>query len=113
MSSDDSEGSVSACIRLWKQHASQEAARKIHFRYIARLTRWAKRLLGHAPCRVADEEDVAAEAIQGFFDGIKKGRFPHVDDRHDLTQVLWMLVNRRVIDHLRRYRRDPKRGLSE
>ncbi len=98
-----SEESVSDLIAALKQHASQEAAQEIYQRYIGRPVRRAKSLLGDAPRGAADEEDIAALAINGLFAGIQEGRFPRLDDRQDLWQVLMRLVRCRVIDHLRKY----------
>ncbi len=98
-----SEGSVSDLIAELKQHPSQEAAQQIYQRYIVRLVRRAKSLLGDDPCGAADEEDIAARAINDLFVGIEEGRFARLDDRQDLWQVLMMLVHRRAVDHRRKY----------
>ncbi len=115
MAPDESDelDSVSELIREFKQHSSEQAAQDIYDRYIGRLTRWAKHLLCHGPRRVADEEDVAAQAIAGVLEGIKKGRFLELDDRDDLWQVLLMLVNRRAADHLRKYAREASAGPAQ
>ena len=98
-----SDGSVSDLIAELKQQPSQEAAQQIYQRYIGRLVRRAKSLLGDAPRGAADEEDIATRAINDLFAGIEEGRFPRLDDRQDLWQVLMMLMHRRVVDHLRKY----------
>lgn len=100
------EGSVSQWIDQLKADADQQAAQRIYERYIDRLIRRAGSLLGSASRRAADEEDIAVEAIHGLFQGIGQGRFPRLDDRDDLWQVLMRLVRCRVIDHLRKYGRE-------
>jgi len=109
MSSGEEDHTISDSITQWKEQSNQAAAQTIYERCIGRLVRRAKALLGDAPRRVADEEDVAARAINGLFEGIREGRFPQLKDRHDLWQVLMMLVRRRAVDHLRKYGRPSER----
>jgi RNA polymerase sigma factor (sigma-70 family) len=103
-----SETSVSEWIQELKEHTNEEAAQQIYERYIRRLIGRARAMLGAAGRRVADEEDIAAQAIQGLFEGVAKGRFPRLNDRNDLWQVLMRLVRCRVIDHWRRYQQEAR-----
>jgi len=59
---------------------------------------------------VADEHDVVQSAFDGFFRGVKQGRFPRLDDRDDLWQVLVMLTDRKAVDHRRRSLADKRGG---
>lgn len=86
------------------RHASQ-----LWQRYKEQLVRLARRKLGRSPRRVADEQDVASSAFDGFLQGVADGRFVQLDDRDDLWQVLVMLVERRAIA-ARRRERTLKRG---
>ncbi len=78
-------------------------------RYVDQLVRRARKKLGSTPRRASDEDDVVQSAFDGFFRGVKDGRFPRLDDRDDLWQVLVMLTDRKAVDHRRRGLAD-KRG---
>ena len=47
-------------------------------------------------------ENVAQLVIAQFFLGVREGRFPKLNDRNDLWQVLMLILERRVIDLRRR-----------
>jgi DNA-directed RNA polymerase specialized sigma24 family protein len=51
---------------------------------------------------VADEEDVALSAFASFCRAAAQGRFPRLDDRDDLWQVLMMLTARKAINLIER-----------
>src|SRR5262249_28072880 len=75
-----------------------------------------RRLVGLAHARLrgvstADggPEDVALSAFASFCRGVELGRFPRLDDRHDLWQVLVMITARKTID-LRQRPAAKKRG---
>lgn len=106
MSSGDD--SVTGWLTALKAGNSQ-AASEIWDRYYARLVAVARRRLGSTPRRMADEEDVALSAMNHFFQGVEQGRFPKLDDRGDLWQVLVMLVCRRA-SHLQEKGMAQKRG---
>lgn len=84
------------------QDGSSSAAQKIWSRYVELLVREANQLLNSLPRGMVDGEDVAQEAFAGFFRGIEEGRFPRLDDRHDLWQILIVLASRRAADYQRR-----------
>jgi DNA-directed RNA polymerase specialized sigma24 family protein len=79
-------------------------------RYLERLAGLARKKLGGGSRRVADEEDVAHEALNSFFGGVKKGRFPKLNDRNDLWQILVMLTERKAIGQIRRLFSEKRRG---
>src|SRR5262249_17720690 len=87
----------------------QAAAQPIWERYWARLVGLARRKLGEAPRRVADEEDVALSAFDSFCQGAQRGRFPQLDDRENLWQLLVVLTARKAA-RLRRDQGRLKRG---
>ena len=95
------DGSVSQWISELKT-GDQSAAQRLWERYVDRLVRLARRKLGGAPRRMSDEEDVVVVAFEGFCRGILEGRFPRLNDRNDLWQVLVMLTQRKATDQLRR-----------
>jgi DNA-directed RNA polymerase specialized sigma24 family protein len=88
------------------------AAQKLWEGYFNRLVGLARVKLRALPRRGADEEDVALSAFDSFFRGVEQGRFPRLDDRDDLWQVLLMITERKAIDlaqHEGRQKRDWRR----
>ena len=86
-----------------------DAAGPLFETYFARLVGLARARLRAAPRRAADEEDVALSAFDSFCRGAEAGRFPRLDDRDDLWQVLLVLCSRKAADLARREGR-LKRG---
>jgi DNA-directed RNA polymerase specialized sigma24 family protein len=82
-------GDVAAAAPLWQG-------------YFRRLVGLARQRLGAAPRRAADEEDVALSAFASFCRAVAQGRFPRLDDRDDLWQVLMMLTARKAINLIER-----------
>ena len=79
-----------------------EATQKIWERFIQRLVQLANSKLRNSSRSSVDEEDVVQQAFADFFSQVKQGRFPKLNDRNDLWQVLAMLVDRRAKDQIRR-----------
>jgi hypothetical protein len=77
------------------------AAQKLWEGYFHRLVGLARAKLRTLPRRGADEEDVALSAFDSFFQGAAQGRFPRLDDRNDLWQVLFLITERKAIDLIR------------
>ncbi len=91
------------------QEGDSVAIEQLYERYIDRLQRLGKRKLGAHARRVADEEDLAVSAFHEFIRSARKDRFERLDDRDDLWQILAMIMTRKAIAQLRRYR-TLKRG---
>ena len=110
--------SESASVTVWLQrlHAgNSQAAQKLWEGYFHRVVGLARTKLRTMPRRSADEEDVALSAFDSFFRGVERGRFPQLDDRDDLWQVLLMITERKAIDllqHEGREKRDWRRNQS-
>jgi DNA-directed RNA polymerase specialized sigma24 family protein len=85
------------------------AAQQLWQQYFHRLVRLARKKLKDAPRRVADEEDVVLSAFDSFCRGAEQGRFPQLDDRDDLWQVLVMITARKATNQ-RKHDRRQKRG---
>jgi len=79
----------------------KNAAQILWERYFRLLMACAKRRLGTAAKRVADEEDMALSAFASFCRGVEAGRFPRLEDRSDLRNVLLLLVARKSSHYLR------------
>ena len=96
-----SEGSVTHWLNLLKQGDSQ-AVQVLWERYKDYIVHRADEKLGPTPRRAADEEDVALAAFASFCRGVEFGRFPQLDNRVHLRQVLLMLIDRKAVDQIRR-----------
>jgi RNA polymerase sigma factor (sigma-70 family) len=105
----DSSSSISRLIDPLRA-GDPGAAQRIWEVYFQRLVGLARSKLQSSPRRVADEEDVALSALAGFCEGAKQGRFPCLQDRQDLWQVLVMLTARKACDQIRRERRQKHGG---
>jgi DNA-directed RNA polymerase specialized sigma24 family protein len=86
-----------------------DAAQKLWERYFRRLVGLARKKLRAAPRRAADEEDVALSAFDSFCRGAEQDRFPQLNDRLDLWQLLVLLTARKAVD-LAQHERRQKRG---
>jgi DNA-directed RNA polymerase specialized sigma24 family protein len=108
------DASVTRWIAMLKQ-GDHEAARRLWEAYFARLVDLARARLGGVPRRAADEEDVALSAFDSFCRAAGRGRFPRLEDRDDLWQLLVVLTVRKASDlgqHERRLGRDARRVRS-
>ncbi|QDU28867.1 ECF sigma factor [Anatilimnocola aggregata] len=100
-------------VTLWLQElqaGESVAAGRIWERYYERLVRLAAQKLRSAPRRMADEEDVVLNAFDSFYRGVNGGRFPQLDDRDDLWQVLVMLTARKAINQAKHDQRQKRGG---
>ncbi len=79
-----------------------KATQKIWERYFKRLIQLADRKLRSSPRGSMDEDDVVQQVFAEFFAQVQQGRFPKLDDRHDLWQILAMMVGRRSKDQIRK-----------
>jgi len=77
--------------------------------YFRRLVELARQRLRGLRGAAADEEDVALSAFDSFCRGACAGRFPRLDDRDDLWQLLLMITARKALN-LRKQERRQKRG---
>lgn len=86
------------------------AATPLWERYYPRLVAVARQRLAGFPRGVADEEDVALSAFNGFCRDVAAGRFPKLDDRNDLWQVFLMITGQKAIDLIRRESAEKRGG---
>jgi RNA polymerase sigma factor (sigma-70 family) len=102
-----SDGSITRWIGQL-QAGDLAAAQPLWERYFRLLVELARRKLG-AKLRAADEEDVALSAFDSFCRGLKRGRFPDLQDRDNLWKLLVVLTARKAC-HLLRDEHRLKRG---
>jgi RNA polymerase sigma factor (sigma-70 family) len=94
---------------------NQAAAHELWKRYYARLVELARQHLAQNVRQAGDEEDVAQSAFASFCAGVAAGRFPRLDNRHDLWKVLFTITLRHACDHAdreTRQKRDRGRTVS-
>src|SRR5262245_49065489 len=104
--------SSDAPVSHWVQElraGNQAAAQWLWEAYFQRLVVLARQRLAGTPRRVADEEDVALSAFDSFCRGAGQGRFPRLEDRNDLWQLLVVVTARKALD-LRQHEHRLKRG---
>jgi DNA-directed RNA polymerase specialized sigma24 family protein len=106
----NAENSVTQWISALKQ-GDPSAARGLWEAYCRRLVGLAQARLRYAPRRIADEEDVALSAFDSFCRGARAGRFPRLDDRNDLWQILVLITVRKAGD-LCKYEGRQSRGMG-
>ena len=105
----DAHSSISVWLGRLKAGESA-AAQPLWKAYYGRMVELARRVLGGRPRAAADEEDAALSAFNSFWGAVQKGRFPDLEDRHDLWQVLLMLTARKAIDQMRGEARQKRGG---
>jgi DNA-directed RNA polymerase specialized sigma24 family protein len=104
--------SPSDSVTFWIRQlrvGDRTAAQPLWERYFRRLVGLAQARLRGAPTAAAGPEDVALSAFDSFCRGAEAGRFPRLDDRDDLWQVLVMLTARKAVN-LRKHEAARKRG---
>jgi DNA-directed RNA polymerase specialized sigma24 family protein len=101
------EGSITHLIARLKQ-GDRDAASGLWHAYFHRLVALARARLRGAT-GPADEEDVALSALDSFYRGLERGRFPALQDRDDLWHLLFVLTVRKVIS-LVKHETCPSRG---
>jgi DNA-directed RNA polymerase specialized sigma24 family protein len=91
-------------VTIWLgrlQTGDADAVRPLWDRYFHRLVGLARKRLGHAPRRAADEEDVALSAFDSFCRNAERGRFPDLTDRESLWRLLAAFTVRKATRHVR------------
>jgi DNA-directed RNA polymerase specialized sigma24 family protein len=104
---EPNQGSVTGWIESLRNGDSQ-AIQRLWERYIDDLIRLARARLRAAPRAVADEEDAVLCAFDSFCRGARRGRYPQLEDRHDLWRLLVVITERKAIDqsqHAQRHKR--------
>jgi RNA polymerase sigma factor (sigma-70 family) len=94
------EGSVTRWLGQL-QEGDPAAARQLWERYFRRLVGLARKKLQGAPCRAADEEDVALSAFDSFCRCAEAGRFPQLADRDGLWRLLVTITARKAAHQVR------------
>jgi DNA-directed RNA polymerase specialized sigma24 family protein len=88
----------------------QQAQQALWDRYFGDLVAVARRKLGSAPRRAADEEDAVLSAMKSFYSGAARGRFPELRDRHGLWPLLVSITARKAFNQARDERAQRRGG---
>ncbi|MEQ8787640.1 MAG: ECF-type sigma factor [Pirellulaceae bacterium] len=83
------------------QSGDEEAARRLWERYFEQLVQVARKRLGGAPRRIADEEDVALSAFDSLCRRAARGGFDEVADREGLWRLLIVMARQKAVDRIR------------
>jgi DNA-directed RNA polymerase specialized sigma24 family protein len=102
-------GSLSLLLEQLKA-GEQAALQPLWDRSFGRLVDQAQQQLRGRPLGVADAEDVALSAFDSFHRGVGRGRFPRLQDRDDLWQVLLLLLRQKAINLLKHETRQKRGG---
>ncbi|MCO6456324.1 MAG: hypothetical protein J5I93_13580 [Pirellulaceae bacterium] len=94
-------GSISKILVDIKQ-GDERAAEQLWNRLVGAVAARARKQLATYGVRGADQEDIAIDVFASLCRGAVKGRFPRLDDRGDLWQILMMLTRQKVIDRKRK-----------
>ncbi len=100
-------------VTLWLQglaRGESSAVQHIWERYYGQLMILASRKLQRHNRRAADEEDLALSAFHSFCQGANAGRFPQLNDRHDLWKLMLTITARKASAVMRRDRRQKRGG---
>ena len=97
----DSEGSITLLIEQVVQR-DEDAAQELFDRYFWQLMRVAAKKLGGAQRGAEDEEDVVVSALDSFLQRARDGKFPQLNDRHDLWPLLIKITDRKAINQRKR-----------
>jgi DNA-directed RNA polymerase specialized sigma24 family protein len=111
--------SSAASVTYWIDQlkaGDQAAAQPLWEGYFQQLVMRTRQKLAGMPRRAADEEDVALSAFASFCRAAAQGRFPKLNDRDDLWQLLIVITDRkahRLVQYERRQRRGGGQVLDE
>jgi DNA-directed RNA polymerase specialized sigma24 family protein len=100
-------------VSLWLSHlkaGDRAAMQPLWERYFDQLVRLARKRLKGRPAGGADAEDVALSAFDSLFRGAQRERFPRLEDRHDLWQVLILLARQKAADLVKAEGRQKRGG---
>ncbi len=97
-----SEDSVTIWMNKLREGQVEEATSQLWRRYFERLVKRVRTRLRGSMRRSADEEDVAASALESVLRGIREERFPELSDRDNLWSLLVVIAERKAGKLVRR-----------
>jgi DNA-directed RNA polymerase specialized sigma24 family protein len=109
------DGDITQWIRQMKA-GERQVVQHLWQGYFQRLVDVARRNLVALPRPARDASDVALSAFDSFIRGAEQGRFPKLEDRDDLWQLLVVITKRKAADRIafaHRDRRDCRRHAED
>jgi RNA polymerase sigma factor (sigma-70 family) len=88
------------------------AAQRLWERYLSKLVHVARSRLAGSPQQMADADDAVIVAFEKFLRHAREGRFPRLDDRYDLWQVLVLVTEQVAVDQRRKLTAAKRGGLN-
>jgi len=107
--SSTSGGSVTLWITQLKG-GEDAALAKLHDRYWPFLVNLARKKMRGPQRGAADEEDIAGQAFWAFYQKLKDGEVPRLNNRHDLYALLGIITARKAINQMQHERRIKRGG---
>ena len=104
-----SEGSVTRLLSGVKRE-DHDAVHQLWERYFPRLARLAHKKLGGMDRGGEEGEDVALSAFHSFCRGAGQSRFPRLDARDDLWQLLVVITGRKAANLIKKEGRQKRGG---
>ncbi len=105
----ETKGSVTQWLEA-VELGDERAAQHLWERYYSSLLRLARSKLTGMAGRAFDEQDVVLNVFEACYRGLQSGRFPNINDRHELWRLLITLTARKAIDGIRREQREKRGG---
>jgi RNA polymerase sigma factor (sigma-70 family) len=103
------DGSVTAWFHSLEE-GDRDAAERLWERFARRLIDLARQRLGQKARHGSDEEDVVLSAFDSFCRATEAGRFPQLEDRDGLWQLLVTITLRKVHDQVQHAQRQKRGG---
>ena len=102
-------GSISRAIEHFCE-SENDASQLIWERYFERIRDFANGKIYPRHRRVFDGEDVAGSALLTLMDGLRKKKFPNINNREQLWQVLIVIATRKTLNNAKYYDRQKRGG---
>ena len=102
-------------VTEWMNHlraGDERAAKKLWIHFVDRLQESLKQKLQPSTKRVYDEEDAAQSAFFSLCRGVTNGRYPNLQDRGSLWNLLLTIAGRKV-SHRHRYDHQKRRDIKK
>lgn len=106
-------GSVTNAVHDWEWEKNTAASRDLDRRFRAHLLALVRRRRSPDLEPIIDSEGVVQEALKSFFSGVAKHKFPDLNSRKDVKNLLITFVLRNLIDETRAQRAGKRNAERE
>jgi DNA-directed RNA polymerase specialized sigma24 family protein len=101
VTTEEMPGSISFCLAMLKR-GDRDAAQRLWAAYFHRLVGLARSRLHGVHRGSGDEEDVALSAFKTLLVRAEQGKFPELEDRDDLWQLMYVITVRKAVELAKR-----------